>query len=206
MGVIETVSANLSESYTALMSTLPPFAETFITLFLLVVIIVVYTVFIWKFYRFTATKNILGLNLSQYNHSDHPFFAKVIAVSLYFIEYVIVLPFLIFFWFSIFTLFLIILTENLELTTILIISTTIIASIRMTAYYNEDISKELAKILPLTLLAVSILNPGFFDLNRVIMQLNQLVGFGSQILVYFVFIIVLEVILRFFESVFSLFE
>jgi len=116
------------------------------------------------------------------------------------------LPFLIFFWFAIFTTFLIFLTENLEIQNLLIISATIIAAIRMTAYYNENLSKDLAKLLPFTLLAVSVLSPDFFNIERILSHFSRIPEFFNQIIVYLLFIIFLEILLRFFEFVFSLFD
>jgi len=116
------------------------------------------------------------------------------------------LPFLIFFWFAIFTTFLIFLTENLEIQNLLIISATIIAAIRMTSYYNENLSKDLAKLLPFTLLAVSVLSPDFFNIERILSHFSRIPEFLNQIIIYLLFIVILEIVLRFFEFVFSLFD
>lgn len=197
--------AGILEAYNSFLLLLPAWAQNFINLFLLVLLVVIYAVFVWKFYRFVAKKNIIGLNLRKYSRAEHPFFAKLIASGLYLIEYIIILPFLIFFWFAIFTLFLIFLTENLEIGTLLIISATIIAAIRMTSYYNEDLSKEIAKLLPFMLLAISLLSPNFFNFERIFSHFSELPNFFGNIAYYLLFIIILEVILRFFDFIFSLF-
>ncbi len=194
--------------YNSFTATLPSWGQDFITLFFLAVLIAFYAWFIWKFYRFIATKNILDLNLNKYNTSEHPFFTKLLAGVFYLLEYIIILPFLIFFWFGVFTLFLILLTENIELSNLLIISASAIAAIRLTSYipkYGEKLAKEIAKLLPFTLLAVSVLNPNFFSVERVLTHLNSLPGFFNQIVVYLGFIILLEIVLRFFDFIFSLF-
>jgi len=103
------------------------------------------------------------------------------------------------------TLFLIFLTENLTVNSLLIISVTIIGAIRMISYipnYGEDLAKDVAKLLPFTLLAVSILNPDFFDIQRIFGNFSQLPGFFDKIMIYLAFIILLEIILRFFDFVF----
>jgi len=200
------VLTDLSEAYTAFISTLPNWAQNFISLFLLVLLVVIYDILIWKFYRWIATKNIIELNLNKYNKSEHPFLAKVLAGFFYFLEYIIIIPFLIFIWFGVFTFFLIVLTDKLEVSALLIVSATIIAAIRMTSYYKEELAKDLAKLLPFTLLAVSIINPNFFNIDRIISQISQLPSFFSQILIYLLFIVILEIILRFFDFIFSLFS
>ena len=208
--VIENFGTELLGLYNEFIATLPGFVGNFFNFLILVLLIVIYSVFIWKFYRFISTKNILGLNLNKYNKSEHPLFTKLFAGTLYFLEYIIILPFLIFFWFAIFTLFLVILTETQEISQILIISATVIAAIRMTSYYKENLSQEIAKLLPFTIIVISVLNPNFFSgtqyIEKIFSQLSQIPGFFSQILYYLGFIIILEVILRFFDFIFSLFE
>jgi hypothetical protein len=199
------VVGGISGIYQAFLNILPIWAQDFVNLFLLVALVLLYTIFIWNFYRFISKKNIISLNLNKYNHSQHPGFAKFLAGMFYFAEYIIILPFLIFFWFLFFTLFLIVLTETLAVGTLLIMSATIIAAIRMASYYNEDVAKELAKILPFTLLGISIINPNFFYFQRIINNLAEIPGFFQNIFNYLLFIVLIEIILRFFDFIFSLF-
>lgn len=194
-------------TYESFISNLPQAFQSFINLFLLVILIVVYAVFIWKLHRFIATKNIFGLNLNQYNKSSHPFVTKLVAGGFYLLEYIIILPFLIFFWFAVFTIFLILLTDELTIEAILTIAVTIIAAIRMTSYipkYGENLAREIAKLLPFTLLAVSLLGSGFFNVERVISQLTAIPALFGQIINFLAFIVALEVLLRFFDFLFSL--
>jgi len=199
------IATVLGDFYTYFLSLLPPWVQNFLGLFLLIIVIVIYAIFIWKFYRFVSKKNIISLNLKQFNTSQNPFIAKTFGIFLYIVEYIFVLPFLIFFWFAVFAIFLILLTENLSVSAILILSATIIGAIRMTAYYNEDVSREVAKFLPLTLLAVSMTKPNFFNFQRVLSQISQLPQFFNNIITYLLFIILIEIVLRFFEFLFGLF-
>lgn len=189
------------EAYHSIVSTLPLELQRFSSLFFVVVLMVVYSVFIWKLHKFIGTKNIFELNLGQYNKSEHPAVAKVAAVLLYIMEYIIVLPILIFFWFAIFSLFLILVIE-VDLSAILFVSAAVIATIRITAYipgYGERLSREIAKLLPMTLLAIALLTPDFFDIERIIGNLSKLGNFFSLIFEYLLFIVILEILLRFFE-------
>ncbi len=203
MGITEVVGSSILSIYQWIVYPLPPFAQKFLNLFFLVMLVVLYSVFIWKFYRFISTKNILELNLNKYNKSSHPLSVKLLAGIFFLIEYILILPFLIFFWFSVFTLFLIFLTENLTVNALLIISATVIASIRMISYYSEELARDVAKLLPFTLLAVSILNPRFFNIERIIGNFAELPQFFSEIAIYLAFIIFLETIMRIFDFIFS---
>lgn len=201
--VINGIGDSLIAGYNSLLSGMPTWVQNFIELFMLVILVFLYALLVWKFYRFIATKNIFHLNLTKYNRSEHPVLTKLLAAGLYLLEYIIIVPFLIFFWFAIFTLFLIVLTESLEISAILMVSATIIAAIRMAAYYKEDLAKEVAKLLPFTLLAVAILDyTKVFDFGRIVSHFASIPQFWSTIFDYFIFILLLEIILRFFDFLF----
>jgi len=206
--VIGELASGLIEGYRGFLSVIPPFYQSFINLFFLAVLIMIYAIFIWKFHIFISHKNIFKLDLSRYNKAKHPFIAKITAVGLYLLEYIIIIPILIFFWFSVFAFFLMIVIE-LDLKVILFISAAIVAAIRMTSYipkYGESTSKELAKLLPLNLLAIALITPGFFNTERILSNFNEIGGFSSSVLNYLLFIIILETLLRFFEFIFSTFN
>ncbi len=195
MGVIESISS----FYGSLTSGLPTQGQLFLNLFLLTIVVVIYAVFIWKFYVFISTKNILRLNLNKYNKSKNPIYVKIIAGLLYFIEYIIILPILIFFWFAFFTILLTLLTKGLEPQTIVLIAAITIAAVRVTAYipkYGETVSSEVAKIIPLTLLAISITNPLFFKLGEMTKELLKIPQVLGEIRFYVFFIVAVELILR----------
>lgn len=206
VGVTGNVVEEITSSYTFLVSKFPNTIQIFLELFLWSLLVFFYAWVIWIFYRSVSKKNILGLNLNKYNKSEHPLLTKIMAGILYFIEYILILPFLIFVWFGAFTILLIILAENIDVETILKIAIVIIATIRMTSYYKEDLSRDIAKMLPLALLAIMITNPTFFaNFTAVLENLSKIPLFLNQIGTYLGFIITLEVILRFFDFIFSLF-
>ena len=200
------LETGITETYNLFIASLPQWAQSTISLFLLVLLVVIYSVLIWKFYRKIATKNLLELNLNKYNKSQHPTATKLLAGIFYLLEYIIILPFLIFLWFAVFTLFLLVLTDNIAVSALLLISATVIAAIRMTAYYKEDLAKDLAKLVPFTLLGVSLINPNFFNFQRILSQVSQIPQFFDKIIYYLLFIIILEIVLRLFDFIFSLFN
>ena len=205
----EVTGFGIIETYNSLVGNLPQVFQTSINLLILVALVSIYTILIWKFYKFISRKNFLGLNLNKYNQYQHSIGAKLLTSFLYFIEYIIVLPFLVFIWFAVFTLLLITLTTTENVSQILVIAAVVIAATRVIAYYKEEPADELAKFLPLTLLAISILNPNTFVesqyLERIISNLAQIPSFFGQIVHYWIFIILLEIILRFFDFIFSFF-
>lgn len=197
----------LTSVYNEFLAGLPLWAQNFMNLLFLVILVVIFSIFIWKFHKVVSKKNVLELNLNPYKAGKvgaSPTM-KVLGMLLNFVEYIVILPILLFFWFAIFTIFLIFLTKGIDIATLLIISAAVMAAIRMTAYYNEDLSKEVTKLLPFNLLAVSILSPGFFSAVNIIKNLSEIPSLFSQIVIYLLFMIFLEIILRFFDFIFSLF-
>ncbi len=207
-GIIE-IGKELIRFYDNFIGFFPPFIGSFVNFLILVMLVVIYSIIVWHGYRFISRKNPLGLDLNQYNKASSPFYEKLITGGLYFIEHIIIIPFVILVVFGVFTLFLIILSPNENTIQILIISSTIIAAIRMIAYYKEGLSQEIAKILPLMLLATIVLNPIALSeakyFQRIITHFNQIPGIINQIEIYLLFIIILEVILRLFDLIFSIF-
>jgi len=182
---------------------LPNDQKVLFSLIVYTILILMYSIFIWKFYRFLASRDIIQLNLSQYNYSSHPVIEKFAAVGLYALEYLIILPFLVFFWFSIFSIFLLVLSESQNTLQILLISAAIIASTRVTSYISEDLSKDLAKILPFTILAAFILGSSFFNAEGVIDKISQIPSLFDNIVTFVVFIFIIEFIFRILFSVFQ---
>lgn len=193
------------EAYNQLISSLPPVAGNFLNLFLAVLLVVVSVMFIWKLDSIISRKNVFDLNLNKYKNGEYTTYAKFYASLLYLLEYLVIIPFFIFFWFSAFALFIIIFTDNLSIDFILFASAAIVASVRMMAYYNEKISDELAKLLPLNLLAYSIITSNVIGVQKIASKISELPGVAENAFIYLGFIIVIEGILRFFEFVFSLF-
>ena len=124
-----------------------------ITLVFFTAVIALYAIFVYYFYRFLGKKNIIELNLNKYNQSENSFFIKFFAFLFYVLEYLIILPVLTLIWFAVFSSFLLLLSKSFDIATVLTISAALIASVRVTSYISQNLSRDLAKMLPFTLLA-----------------------------------------------------
>ncbi len=196
MSLVDFTKGVFLDGYNNLQSAIPSQYSPIVSLLVFSILIAIYSIFTWKFYRYLSKKNLIELNLAKYNTSNHPIFSKLFGVILYFLQYIIILPFLIFFWFAVLALIILILSEELGINQVIIVSAAIVAAIRILAYYEEDLSKDLAKMFPFTVLAIFILSPGFFSLERVITNLAQVPALVTNIFYFLVFIIILEIILR----------
>jgi len=156
----------------------------------------IYAVFIFKFYRFLAKKDIFALNLRQYNRARHPFFQKILHIILYITEYLLIFPLLVFFWFIILTILLSFIVKDPLVSNILLISIALVGAVRITAYYNEDLSKDLAKMLPFTILGIYLIDATYVSFTNSWAFIQNLPSEINMILYYLIFLILLEFVLR----------
>jgi len=159
--------------------------------------IVLYLLFVWKFYRFLSKRDILELELNKYNTSEHPVLYKFFASLLFLLEYIIIIPIIVFFWFFIFSLFLLFLSKNHDVGNILLISASLVASIRMLSYYSEELSSDIAKLFPFTLLVVLLIEEKFFSITLFIDKFAEIPDLFGNIFAYLIFIIGIEIFMRF---------
>ena len=167
-----------------------------VTLLFFTAIIVIYSVFVFYFYRFLAKKNIIELNLNQYNQYEDPTTVKLFAILFYVVEYVILLPILTFFWFGVLSSLILILAKDLDINIVLLISAALVAAVRMTSYISQNLSKDLAKMLPFTFLAIAITQPGFFEIAPLVARISEIPSLFSNLPYYLIFIVAIELIMR----------
>lgn len=196
------IISSIGNAFNSFINLIPGDYRILVNLFMYSVFIAIYAVFVWKFYRFLASRDIIELNLKQYNYSQRPGLEKFFAFLLFIAEYLIILPFMVLFWFTILSLFLLILAENQSASIVLTISAAIIASTRITCYISEELSKDLAKTLPFLVLATYILNPSFFQSVDIFSRILEAGSLLSQIFKFILFIFLMELLSRFVYSIY----
>jgi len=72
----------------------------------------------------------------------------------------------------------------------------LIAAVRITSQVSENLSRDLAKIVPFTLLALFLIEPNFFDFSLLIGRFNQIPSVLVKIPYYLLFIVGIEIIGR----------
>ena len=160
-----------------------------------------YAIFVFRFYRFLASRDMFALDLSKYAESRYRRMRSFFRLILYGAEYVIVFPAFAFFWFAVLTVILTLLSRDRAFSDILLIALATVGAIRVTAYYNEDLSKDLAKILPFAVLAIFLIDGYYFDTHQSLNVLNEATDHSERILYYLVFLIALEFALRLVSAV-----
>jgi len=191
MSIYETIH----NTYSSIVSFLPDSLRALPIVVVISIGIILYGLVIWIFYKILAKKNILELNLSQYNNAENETISKIFAVLLYIIEFLVITPLLTVTWFFILAILLLLLAKDLPVQSILIISASLIVAIRVCAYFNEDLSNDLAKMFPLTLLCVAISNPNFFEFSGTLLKLLEVGQLFNNIFSYLILIFVVEIVL-----------
>lgn len=156
----------------------------------------IYAIFIFRFYRFLARKDIIELDLTKYNTSSHPVMKKVFAVIYYIIQYIVLIPLFVFFWFIVLTILLAFLAKNPVPEEILLVSIAVVAAVRISAYYNEQLSVDLAKMLPFALLGIFLIDISYFNFWSSIDVLGEIPQLWNILLYYLLFVVSLEFVLR----------
>ena len=78
----------------------------------------------------------------------------------------------------------------------LLIALVTVSAIRVTAYYKEDLARDLAKILPFAVLSALLINASFSSVSDSLDRLRMAGDYTEHILYYMVFLIALEFVLR----------
>ncbi|MFH1473909.1 MAG: hypothetical protein ABIE55_03375, partial [Candidatus Aenigmatarchaeota archaeon] len=168
--------------------------ETYYQLFALTIGLSLYSIFVWYFYKTLSKRDLFKINLQKYNVSDvkHMTLSKVGSVLIYIMKYGFIFPVYIFFWFLILSLFILVLSEEIAISTILLLSIAVVSTTRAISYYKEDLSNDLAKLIPFALLAVSLTGINFFSFDATVVRLLEIPTLWSEVMQFLVFSIVLE--------------
>ena len=155
-----------------------------------------YAIFIFRFYRSVAARDMFALDLSRYEESRRRWLRRLLGVVMYVAKYLIVFPAYAFFWFAVLTLILTFLSRERPFEDILLIALATVSAIRVTSYYNEDLSRDVAKILPFAVLAIFLIDASFFEPSASLSVLEQANDHRETILYYLLFLVLLEFALR----------
>ncbi len=164
---------------------------------LYVVGVAVYAIFVFNFYRFASSRDMFAFDVYRFEESRHPALRSFVHVCGYILKYLIVFPLFAFFWFAVLTLMLSFLSKSRDMGDTLLIALATVSAIRFSAYYNEDLARDLAKILPFALLALFLIDASFFNFTDSVETLTNINDHRETIVYYLIFLIGLEFVLRF---------
>lgn len=164
---------------------------------LYVVGLAIYAVFVFNFYRFVALRDMFAFDVYRFDDSRYRAIRSFFHVVGYILKYLIVFPLFAFFWFSVLTLMLTFLSRGRDFGDTLLIALATVSAIRFSAYYNEDLARDLAKILPFALLALFLIDVSFFNIVESLEMMEEVPNHLKEVVYYLLFLIGLELVLRF---------
>lgn len=123
-------------------------------------------------------------------------FKKVMDRVNYFLKYLFVFPVYSFLWFLIFSFLLFVLSKSRPIEDVLFLGIIVVAATRIGAYVSEKLAEDMAKLLPLTLIAIFLMDPKAVTLETLKSSFNVILLQFPRVAKYLLFIIVLEWLLR----------
>jgi hypothetical protein len=208
MGLLDIRSLGdaISYFYNNTFESIPKDYQAMLSVGLLTVIILLFAFFSWKTCKSLSKRDMLSLDLHKYNSAKHPIVRKVYALMLYFVEYLLLLPLMIGIWIIVFSIFLILLNSHMSVFNATLVSAAIISAVRIISYIKEDFAITIATLIPFNLLALALAEIDSITVNGVIEQSKQIYLVIPTATYFFIFIIIIELIMRSFTLLFNIDE
>jgi large-conductance mechanosensitive channel len=162
--------------------------------------VTVYGIFVFHFYQFIARRDVFSFDLERrlgggkYRSTGERKSAAP-RVAAYITTKFVIFPIIVFAWFLAYSMFILLLTQDMTPDKVFFVASILIIGIRITSYYNEDLSKDLAKIIPFAILGIFLFDQTFFTVQDVTNNINQIPKFITQIAAFLIVAFVVEIIL-----------
>ena len=153
----------------------------------------IYAAIIFFFYKHVSRRLLI-----EYQPPKVQGWRRFFAQALYALEYLLLSPFILFLWGLIIATIIFALAKGFSAEQALFVSMALLATIRVAAYFSEELAADVAKLVPLSLLAIIAFDAAAIDLVAFWIKVQSLLepvmvatGFAA-----FAFIVALELILR----------
>lgn len=171
------------------------FTETFPTL-MAIIAIAAYSGFVFMFYRLLARRDILTLDLTKYNHSTSGRIRAFFRTGAWLLQYAIAIPVLIAFWTLVMAVILTLLAEGNDHARNALIATSVVGSVRILSYWTEDLSRDVAKMLPFAVLGVFLVGSTSVEVSEFEDLMNNVPELAAAYFNSLVLLSILETLLR----------
>lgn len=148
--------------------------------------IAIYTALVFAFYQNLSRRKPFHLPFS-----DRPGWT---GRTSRFTERALVFPVTSFLYFAVLAVSLFFLAKTQSTSAILLISMGVVVGVRVTVYLSEAMSNDLAKLVPLSLLAVVLVDPGYNKFPVFWNRIVEATHLGPLLLRYFLLFIALEIV------------
>ena len=158
--------------------------------------IALYCVIVYRFYRFIASRDVFGFDAHAIEVERKDLRRRVMDTLMGFGMYGVLFPIAVFIWFAAFAVMLFFLAKDLSLEQILVVAACFVAAIRLVSYYKQDLSRDMAKLIPFVVLGAIIIEPDFFSVSLAVTRFQALSSFLPELAAYFLFLVLVEWVLR----------
>jgi|SRR3989338_10652036 len=144
------------------------------------------------YYKQLARRDLFEIPKIDVGKKFRNFFDRAV----YLLKYLLVFPLYSFIWFLIFSFLLFNLSKSRPIGDILFLGIIVVAATRMGAYVSDKLAEDMAKLLPLTLIAIFLMDPKAVTIETIKSSFNTVLLQLPRVAKYLLFIIVLEWVLR----------
>ena len=169
--------------------------ETYPTL-MAIIAVAVYSGFVFVFYRALAKKDLLKLDLSKYSNDFSGNVKKYLRSVLFVVQYIVIIPVLIAFWTLVLAVILTLLSDSSDHARNALIATSVVGAVRILAYWTEDLSRDVAKMLPFAVLGVFLVGSTSVQWNEFGALMDNLPELARSFFSSLVLLAILEILLR----------
>ena len=172
------------------------FAVQVLPTFAAILGIVLYSAFVYRFYRYLAKKDLIDADFSQYSEGFTGFMKRLVDGIMLIVQNILFAPFLISFWVLILAIILTLLSGGDDLYWNVLVATSVVGAVRVISYFSEDLARDVAKMLPFAVLGVFLVDSGAFNWEAVSLLWDQLDDFAISFASSMLLVIILETTLR----------
>lgn len=170
-----------------------------------IVAISVYSVFVFIFYRALAKRDLITLNLNHYSDNLSGRVKKYTRTMIFVLQYIVAVPVLITFWTLVLAIILTLLSPDADHSRNALIATSVVGSVRILSYWTEDLSRDVAKMLPFGVLGVFLVGDAQVQISEIEELFNGLNEIATSFASSLFLIAVLESILRSLSAMINIF-
>ena len=171
-----------------------------------IVAISVYSVFVFIFYRALAKRDLITLNLNHYSDNLSGRVKKYARTMIFVLQYIVVVPVLITFWTLVLAIILTLLSPDADHSRNALIATSVVGAVRILSYWTEDLSRDVAKMLPFGVLGVFLVGDAQVQISEIEELFNGLNEIATSFVSSLFLIAVLESILRSLSAMINIFS
>lgn len=155
------------------------------TLLLYGVGIAIYTAFVFAFYKTVSRRRVV-------TETRRGAWGKMVRAF----EWTFMMPGIAFAYFAVLAAALFLLAKSQGTGQIILIALGVVVGVRVTSFLHEEMSADLARIVPLGLLGVVLVDPGYLTLEVTSMRMQEAAAQWPLLARAFAFLVVLEIVLQ----------